>query len=244
MLQRPLLPLRGLREILKSSKEGYMPDMEVLEQGQPKASDDPNGTLGNLPKMLNVSAWTISMAIHEDLRCESYVLKVRQILPKSMKAKRLVRFHTLLTSLKHAAMGLLCFFYDKKVFRMDAKINIRNDRRIPQVLKDVPVVGKTKFLASAHVWRAVSNKGNIMPPHFFQKGQTFTKEVYSVIMRHGGALDGLWGCGEAILVPRDRVPAHTLHLEQNWLDDNLDLFWCEEFWPPSSPDLSPFDYHV
>ncbi|QQP51939.1 Uncharacterized protein FKW44_013436, partial [Caligus rogercresseyi] len=25
---------------------------------------------------------------------------------------------------------------------------------------------------------------------------------------------------------------------------NLDKFWSKEFWPPSSPDLNPYDYYL
>jgi len=39
-------------------------------------------------------------------------------------------------------------------------------------------------------------------------------------------------------------PAHTNHLVQNWLLDNIDMFWSKEFWPPNSPDLNPLDYYV
>ncbi|KYM79084.1 hypothetical protein ALC53_10478, partial [Atta colombica] len=31
---------------------------------------------------------------------------------------------------------------------------------------------------------------------------------------------------------------------QNWLSDNIDMFWSKEFWPPNSPDLNPLDYYV
>ena len=32
---------------------------------------------------------------------------------------------------------------------------------------------------------------------------------------------------------------------QNWLSDNVNIFWSKEFWnPPNSPDLNPLDYYV
>ncbi|QQP42372.1 Uncharacterized protein FKW44_017010, partial [Caligus rogercresseyi] len=30
---------------------------------------------------------------------------------------------------------------------------------------------------------------------------------------------------------------------QNWLSDNLPMFWSKEIWPPSSPDCKPLDYY-
>jgi len=38
--------------------------------------------------------------------------------------------------------------------------------------------------------------------------------------------------------------AHTSHLIQNWLSDNIDMFWSKEFWFPNSPDLNPLDQYI
>lgn len=56
---------------------------------------------------------------------------------------------------------------------MDAKVNRRNDRWLTHNLKDVPVVGKTKFPGNIHVLSVVSSEGDVMPLNFF-----VTKEVY------------------------------------------------------------------
>ena len=42
----------------------------------------------------------------------------------------------------------------------------------------------------------------------------------------------------------DGAPAHTSHLVQNWLSDNIQKFWSKELSPPNSPDLNPMDYYV
>ena len=34
------------------------------------------------------------------------------------------------------------------------------------------------------------------------------------------------------------------HLVQNWLSDNVDMFWSKDFWPPNSPDLNSLDNYV
>jgi len=31
---------------------------------------------------------------------------------------------------------------------------------------------------------------------------------------------------------------------QNWLSDNMEMFWSKEFWFPNSPYLNPMDYYV
>ncbi len=43
---------------------------------------------------------------------------------------------------------------------------------------------------------------------------------------------------------QDGAPAYMSHLIQNWLSDNIEMFWSEEFWPPNSPDVNPMDYYV
>ncbi|XP_076634304.1 LOW QUALITY PROTEIN: uncharacterized protein LOC143348207 [Colletes latitarsis] len=42
---------------------------------------------------------------------------------------------------------------------------------------------KTKFPASVHVLSVVSSEGDAMPPHFFQKGERVTKEVYLEVLK-------------------------------------------------------------
>ena len=49
--------------------------------------------------------------------------------------------------------------------------------------------------------------------------------------------------GRRYIFQQDGAPAHTSHLVQNWLSDNVDAFWSKEFWPPNSPDLNSLDYY-
>jgi len=107
------------------------------------------------------------------------------------------------------------------------------------------VVARTKFPASVHVLSVVSSEGDIMPPHFFKKRETITKEVYVEILR---TTVKPWmedvAAGRPYIFQQDGAPAHTSHLVQNWLSDNIDMFWSKDFWPPNSPDLNPLDYYV
>lgn len=50
--------------------------------------------------------------------------------------------------------------------------------------------------------------------------------------------------GRPYVFQQDGAPAHTSHLVQNWLSDNMNMFWSKEFCPPNSPDLNPLDYYV
>ncbi|CAH2005679.1 unnamed protein product [Acanthoscelides obtectus] len=55
---------------------------------------------------------------------------------------------------------------------------------------------RTKFPASVHVLGVLSSEGDVMPPHFFENGQTVNKEVYVQVLTNDGA------------------PAQTSHLVQ------------------------------
>lgn len=82
--------------------------------------------------------------------------------------------------MKNEAAGRIRFFSDEKIFTVDAKINRRNDRWLAHDPENV--VSKIKFPANVHVLGVVSSEGDVMPPHFFKKGETVTKEVYVHIL--------------------------------------------------------------
>ncbi|XP_076621600.1 LOW QUALITY PROTEIN: uncharacterized protein LOC143342004 [Colletes latitarsis] len=54
--------------------------------------------------------------------------------------------------------------------------------KVRQMLSEAAKL-KTKFPASVHVLSVVSSEGDVMPPHFFQKGETVTKEVYLEVLK-------------------------------------------------------------
>lgn len=217
---------------------------DFIKQLQELVDADPSTSMRNLAAQLNVGHQTIINAIREDLRYHSYVLKVRQLLTEPMKAKRLAKCNLLLSTLKHEASGRLRFFSDEKIFTVDASFNRRNDRWLAQDPEDVPIVMTTKHPASLHVLLVVSSEGDVMPPHFFDKGQTITSQVYLEVLQ---TVVHPWitqvAAGRPYVFQQDGAPAHNSRIVQNWCDEHLDMFWSKEFWPPSSPDLNPLDYY-
>jgi len=167
------------------------------------------------------------------------------MLSEAARTKRVELCNLLLCSLRNNAAGRLRFFSDEKIFTVDAKINRRNDRWLAHDPEDVPIVSRTKFPANVHVLSVVSSEGDVMPPHFFNKGENVTKEVYLRVLTN---VVKPWmetvSSGKPYVFQQDGAPAHTSHLVQNWLSDNVDMFWSKEFWPPDSPDLNPLDFYV
>ncbi|QQP54865.1 Uncharacterized protein FKW44_007845, partial [Caligus rogercresseyi] len=64
---------------------------DFIDRLQTMINDDPSVPMSTLAERLYVHKTTVLHAIHEDLRCNSYVLRVRQMLSDAMKKKRLER---------------------------------------------------------------------------------------------------------------------------------------------------------
>ena len=48
---------------------------------------------------------------------------------------------------------------------------------------------------------------------------------------------------EEVVFQQDGAPSHTSKKTQTWLKESM-KFWPKHLWPPSSPDLNPFDYSI
>ncbi|CAK9829643.1 Transposable element Tcb1 transposase [Anthophora retusa] len=227
------------------SKKRVVRTPEILQRTQELIFEDPGQSIRKLSSLVGVSEKTMRRIVEEDLRYKSYTIKVRQMLSEAARTKRVERCNLLLCSLRNNAAGRLRFFSDEKIFTVDAKINRRNDRWLAHDPEDIPIVSRTKFPANVHVLSVVSSEGDVMPPHFFNKGENVTKEVYlNVLINVVKPWMEIVSSGKPYVFQQDGAPAHTSHLVQNWLSDNVDMFWSKEFWPPNSPDLNPLDFYV
>jgi len=226
------------------SKERTARTPAIIERAQALISDDPRQSLRKLASIVGVSEPTMRRIAEEDLRYKSYTLKIQQMLSEAARISRVARCNLLLCSLKNEASGRIRFFSNEKIFTVDVKINRRNDRCLAYNPEDIPVV-RTKCPANVHVLSVVSSEGDVMLPHFFKEGEIVTKEMYlRVLMDVVKPWMETVASGRPYIFQQDCAPAHTSHLVQNWLSDNVDMFWSKEFWPPNSPDLNPLDYHV
>jgi len=128
---------------------------------------------------------------------------------------------------------------------VDAKINRRNDRWLAHP-EDVPIIARTKGPAIVHVLVVVSSEGDVMPQHYFKNKETVTKEIYvnilASVVKPWMETVCVW---KAIYFSAGcRCTGSHKPLVQNWLSDNIDMFWSKEFWLPNSSDLNPLDYYV
>jgi len=85
----------------------------------------------------------------------------------------------------------------------------------------------------------------VMSYHFFKNKEIVTKEVYVNVL---ASVVKPWmetvASGRLYVFQQDGATAHTSHLVQNLLSDNIDMFWFKEFWPPNNPDLNLLDYYM
>ena len=83
----------------------------------------------------------------------------------------------------------------------------------------------TMFPAKVMVLGVVSSEGDIMPPHFFQRGHRVNAEVYVDVMRGvvKPCMDQVAG-GHPYVFQQDGAPAHNAKVTQTWLGNKLPDF--------------------
>lgn len=160
------------------------------------------------------------------------------------KENRVIRAKRLFNKLKHLEQpGLLWFFSDEKHFVQDLEVNQRNDRWLCKTSEEVPTVMHTKFPASVMVLGVVSSEGDVKPPHFFRQGAKVNAVAYTDVLN---TVAKPWitavARGRPYVFQQDSAPAHTAHSTQERIANNFLNHITPNVWPPSLPDVRPFDY--
>lgn len=113
------------------------------------------------------------------------------------------------------------FFY-KKNFAQNKKVNRRNDRWRRASPDEVFTVMQTKFLSSAMVLAIASNEGHVVPPYFLERGLSVnTKDFIVTLGTVVKTLDKRVARGTPYIFQRDSASCHTAHATQDWLADNF-----------------------
>ena len=238
-------PARKVHNRRKDAKDKQ--DRNFVRKLQRKINKDPGRPIRRLAADLGVDEKTIRNYLKLHIRYKSYKMRKGQFMSDSTKATRFEKAKKLLNKIKNLGKKktTLIFFSDEKNFTQDQKVNKQNDRWLCEVPEEVPIVMSTKFPAAVMVLGVVSNEGDIMPPHFFERGLRVNAEVYIDVMRDVVKpwMDEVAG-GRPYVFQQDGAPAHSAQVTQTWLASNLPDFWGKEVWPPNSPDCNPLDYYV
>ncbi|UYV80082.1 hypothetical protein LAZ67_18001632 [Cordylochernes scorpioides] len=229
-----------------SNKEGIATRKKHSRRSdREKIDGNPGKSMRAIAKEMDVGSMTIVRTIHEDLGLKSYALRKGQLLTENMKNNRKGKAAALLNNLKHDSFGMLRFFSDEKNFDVDQKVNPRNDRWICKDPSEIPVVMHTKFPASVMVLGVISSEGDVMPPHFFEKGLRMNADTYiNVLETVVKPWMDMVAAGRKYVFQQDSAPAHKAKKTQSWLTLNVPSHWGPDIWPPNSPDCNPLDYYV
>ncbi|UYV63308.1 hypothetical protein LAZ67_2003707 [Cordylochernes scorpioides] len=218
---------------------------EFVKNFKEKIDGNPGKSMRAIAKEMDVGSMTIVRTIHDDLGLKSYALRKGQLLTENMKNNRKGKAAALLNNLKHDSFGMLRFFSDEKNFDVDQKVNPRNDRWICKDPSEIPVVMHTKFPASVMVLGVISSEGDVMPPHFFEKGLRVNADTYiNVLETVVKPWMDMVAAGRKYVFQQDSAPAHKAKKTQSWLILNVPSHWGPDIWPPNSPDCNPLDYYV
>lgn len=218
---------------------------DFLEELKTNIAEDPGQSMRHLAQKMDVASSTIHRSVHQDLGFQSFVLRRRQLLTEATRENRKVKAQALLNDLRRNSAGLLRFFSDEKNFIQDRKVNRQNDRWLCEDPADVPTVMHSKHPASVMVLGVVSSDGDVMPPHFFEKGLRLNADAYIDVL---DSVVKPWmdqvANGRDYVFQQDSAPAHKARKTQAWCYENFPHHWSPDLWPPSSPDCNPLDYYV
>ncbi|UYV71917.1 hypothetical protein LAZ67_9001141 [Cordylochernes scorpioides] len=205
---------------------------EFVKNVKEKIDGNPGKSMRARAKEMDVGSMTIVRTIHEDLGLKSYALRKGQLLTENMKNNRKRKVAALLNNLKHDSFGMLRFFSDEKNFDVDQKVNPRNDRWICKDPSEIPVVMHTKFPASVMVLGVISSEGDVMPPHFFEKGLRMNADTYiNVLETVVKPWMDMVAAGRKYVFQQDSAPAHKAKKTQSWLTLNVPSHWGPDIWP-------------
>jgi hypothetical protein len=159
-------------------------DTNIVATLQDLVNQDPGRSMRSLARELGISEASVRNKMAQDIRYKSYALRRGHFMNKATKERRLAKAKLMLNKLKKpVANGQLIFFSDEKNFSQDQKVNRKNNRWLCADISEVPIIMATKFPATVMVLGVVSNQGDVMPPHFFQKGLKINAQEYLKVLR-------------------------------------------------------------
>ena len=196
---------------------------------------------------LNISERSVRRIAREDLHLTSFRRVPAQIITDAMRQKRLERATALLRRFKVRDTKRV-FFTDEKNFYLNPPVSNQNNRvwsrgKKVDVRPSRLLVQREKFAKHIMVSAGVcfGGKGRL---HFIDEkakvdAQYYLRRLLPQLIEDCNQLKPA-----GFIFQQDGAPAHTARVTQEWLHANCPEIIEKDQWPPNSPDLNPFDYHV
>jgi hypothetical protein len=133
---------------------------------------------------------------------------------------------------------------ERKLARANLVVKRKNNRWRCSDISEIPIVMATKFPATVMVLGIVSNKGDLMLPHFDKRLVINAEEYVKVLHDMLEPWMDRVAAGHHYVFQQDDASVHNSKMAWYWGMANLPEFLSKELWPSSSPSCNPLDYSI
>jgi hypothetical protein len=180
---------------------------------------DPGRSMRSMARELDLSISTVRKKMLQDNHYKSYFFRRDQFMNTAIKERKLARAKMVLKR--------------------------KNNRWRCSDISEILIVMATKFPATVMVLGLVSNKGDLMLPHFFDKGLQINAEEYLKVLH---VMVKPWmdrvAVGCLYVFQEDDASVHNSKMAWYWGVATLPELLSKELWPSSSPSCNPLDYYI
>lgn len=217
----------------------------TVQKVRQKVSRNPERSIRRLSQEHKISPTSMHRLVRVDLKLKSLKKTKTPKQTERSTQRRLQRTQILLNSIgQHGVDNVV--YSDEKKFTITQNFNRQNDRVLAPSKKEVPAghgeVETQKFPASVMVWAAASADWKSQLIIF--PDDKVNSERYQQYVLNGPVLHAAQGHfrHRNWIFTQDGATCHTAQPSRNWFrDHNVTLL---ANWPPNSPDLNPFDFHI
>lgn len=196
-------------------------------------------------KDLEINRETVRLILHNNLNMKPYKKRKIHGITAAAREKRKKRSQHLLSW--HAESEII--FSDEKLFVLEEKFNVQNDRLWAVGIEDIPKdkrnIPRYQNASAVMVWGAVS-RSHKFDLVFIERNVKINSNYYLDVVLQKNLLPELKRVykNEYYCFQQDGAPSHTAKIVQEWCSMNFADFISKDEWPPSSPDLNPLDFSI
>ena len=196
---------------------------ETVDKVKKIVEENPNTSVRQLARDLNVSKTTMGNLVRSDLGMRNRAVVPCQMLTTAQREKRLERCQRILNFLKSNG-GKVIVFSDEKNFLVDKYLNRRKSRYIAKrpedVHESVRFIPRSKHPAKVMMLGVVCSDGYLLPPIWINGNLDSKMYKYILIHKIIPVLNSRYGEGNFVWT-QDGAPSHTSDTVQKYLVSKL-----------------------